>query len=506
VRDIWKNLGPKGQLGLVGSGLLVLIVFFFLFRMASAPSYTTLLSGMNPADAGKIGTALDGAGVKYQLKNGGTEIAILAGTESQARVALAEKGLPNGGHVGFESLDKKSFGQTDFQQKVAYQRALEGEIARTIEGISGISSAGVQLVMPEDTLFASEGSKASAAVLLSGGGGIDSATVRGIAHLVSSSVKELSPQNVTITDDTGTLLWPTGDAAGGVGASTKIEAQQRYDSQLSAQINAMLAATLGAGKAQARVHSDLNLDQGTVDRVTYGKQKGAVISQQTDTEGLRARGTSGNVPSGTAANIPSYAQGAGGGNSNSNYNRGSNKTEYGVDKTIERRILAPGAVNKLDVALMVDQTVPAAQVAALRASVAALAGITPARGDTLAVSRIPFAAPAPAPVAKPGLPVPTQFLGPAKWVGIVLAALIFLFMMRRNLRKRENEGVAVEPTWLREIEQAVPLAQLESSMAANRVADPALQQREQIRTEFEELVKTQPDQVAMQVGAWIKEG
>lgn len=505
VRDVWKNLGPKGQLGLVGSGLLVLVTFFFLFQMASKPSYSTLLSGLDPATTGQATKALDSAGVSYRIGNGGTLLEVKQGQESQAQIALAAKGVSSSGHEGLSSLSKSSFGQTDFQQKVAYQNALEGQIANTIEQIQGVGGAQVQLVLPEDSLFTNEGTKATAAVLLQGGSALDPGTIRGVAHLVSSSVKQLNAGDVTITDETGALLWPTDGATGALGSTTKIEAEQRYDAQLSSQINALLAQTLGPGKAQARVKSDLNLDQGTIDSVTYAK-KGTPLSVTTDNEGLKATGGSGASPAGVASNVvPSYTQGAGG-SSNSNYNHVKSTTDFGVSKTVESKVIAPGSVNRLDVALMVDKSVPAAQVAALQKSVAALAGIQPRRGDTLAVSQLAFAAqPTTAAAPKAGLPIPPAFAPLLKWLGIVLALGFFGLLVRRNLRKREREGVAVEPTWLREIEQTVPLAALDSGMAHNRLPDPHAARRESIRSEFEELVKTQPEQVAMQVGQWIKE-
>jgi flagellar M-ring protein FliF len=509
---MWRNLGPKGQVGLVGSALLVLVTFFMLFHIAGKKSYSAVVTGMNPTDSLATTKALDKAGVKYRLVNGGTEIDVVQGQEDAARAALAQGGLPSGGHVGFEIFDKTNMGQTSFQQNVQYQRALEGQIARTIEGIQGISGAQVQLVMPQDSLFASQGTKASAAVMLTGGSSLDPQTVRGIAHLVASSVKDLSVQDVTITDETGALLWPTADAmsGGGPGVNTKLQAEQTYDSRLSAQLNAMLATTLGPGKAEVRVHTDLNVDTGTVDKVVYDKKNAVAQSVQRDDERLRSNG--GGAPGGAAGvtantpqtNVPSYAQTAG--NGTSNYNHVQGTTQYAIGKEISHVDVAPGKVNRLDVALMVDSSIPAAQLASLQKTLSAAAGLVPARGDTLAVSQIKFAAPTTTAPAAKGLPIPAALLGPAKYLGIFLALGLFLLMMRRNLRRKERDGVAVEPTWLREIEQAVPIAQLEQSMAANRVVDPSMRQREQLREEFEKLVKNQPEQVALQVNAWIKEG
>src|SRR4051794_31262337 len=107
-RDVWRNLEPRGQITIIGAGVAVAITFFFLFSYASKPSYSTLATALDPADAGEITKTLDGAGIGYSLRNGGTEIAVQKGAESRAQVALAEKGLPKGGHVGFELFDKKN--------------------------------------------------------------------------------------------------------------------------------------------------------------------------------------------------------------------------------------------------------------------------------------------------------------------------------------------------------------------------------------------------------------
>src|SRR5919201_2148307 len=191
LQDIWRNLEPRGQVTLVASAIALVAAAVFLFSYASKPSFVTIASGVQPGQTGQIAKALGGAGIAYRLGSGGTSVQVQDSQASQARVALAEKNLLGGGHVGFELFDKKSLGATDFQQKVDYQRALEGEIANTVEQIDDVGSAQVQLVLPEETLFADQSSQASAAVLLGGSAGLDSSTVAGIAHLVASSVKGL---------------------------------------------------------------------------------------------------------------------------------------------------------------------------------------------------------------------------------------------------------------------------------------------------------------------------
>jgi flagellar M-ring protein FliF len=505
-REIWRGLEPRGQLTLVVAALLVVATAFTLFRIASRPSYTTLTSGITASETADVTASLEGAGIAYKLQNGGTAISVPSASVDKARVELAKSGLPRGGHVGFELFDKKSLGATDFQQRVDYQRALEGEVARTIEQIDGVQSADVKLVLPEQSLFADEGSKASAAVLLSASM-LDGATVRGIAHLVSSSVKGLASDHVTITDSAGSLLWPSGDASsGGLSAGSKLQAEQLYASQLASQVNALLASTLGAGKAQARVHANLTLDQTQISKVTYGK-KGVALQTQLDSETLGTKGgTANKAASGVSANVPSYAgaaQSASGGNSN--YSKKSGSTTYGVDKTVEQTTVAPGAVERLDVALLVDSSVPAAQLTALKQAVGSAVGLDIKRGDTLAVSQVKFATPKVDTPTVAGLPVVGDPMKLAKPIGLGLAALIFLFLMRRGLKRREAEGTAPEPTWLREIEAAMPLAQLEAGSPLRREHDPKADAREHARNELVELATGQPEQVALQVSQWMKE-
>lgn len=508
-RDIWRGLEPRGQITLVVAALLVVVTAFTLFRIATRPSFTTLASGVQPAESGDMTEALDGAGIAYKLESGGTVIAVQKQDVDKARVTLATAGLPNGGHVGFELFDKKSLGATDFQQRVDYQRALEGEIARTIEQIDGVQGAEVQLVLPEESLFIDEGAKATAAVLLTSAS-LDAPMVRGIANLVSSSVKGLGSDRVTITDSAGSLLWPNGDSAGGgLTAGSKLQAEQLYSGQLAAQVNALLASTLGPGKAQARVNASLSLDQTEISRVTYGK-KGVVLQAQVDEETLGTKGGATNkAAAGVASNVPSYAgTTAGSSGGNSDYSKTSDSTTYGVDKTVEQTKIAPGAVKKLDVALLVDSSVPAAQLTALESAVASAVGLDKQRGDTLAVSQVAFAKPKAETPVSAGLPIVGDPAALAKPVGLGLGALIFLFLMRRGLKRRETEGAAPEPTWLREIEAAMPLAQLEAgggSSARRRELDPASERRDQTHTEVVDLANGQPEQVALQVAQWMKE-
>jgi flagellar M-ring protein FliF len=502
--ELWRTLELRAQVALVASAVAVLGTAYFLFSLASKPSYTVVASGLSASEGADVANSLESAGIAYELRDGGGTVAVQSSQTTKARVQLAEDNLPNGGHDGFELFDSKSLGSTDFEQKVKYQRALEGEIARTVESVDGVRSAQVQLVLPKQSLFLDDGTIASAAVLLESAGMLDGAAVSGIARLVSSSVEGLKPENVTITDETGSLLWPNASSAGGGTSTSRLQAEQQYANAMSAQIDSMLISTLGPNKAFARVHADLDLDQQTIESVTYGTQ-GTKLSDQTDVETLEGKGGTASTPAtaGTNGNVGLQgAAGAAGGESKYSHRKGS--TTFGVDKTVESKVVVPGAVKRLSIALVVDKKVPAADVAALEESVAALVGVNTKRGDTINVSRVAFGkqeAPAeaaePSPIDAAGGP-----LGIGKWVLLTLGALAFLFFVRRGLKRREGEAIALEPTWLREVTESRPLAELEAGRELNLSTEA---RRQHVVEQVEEIVRRQPETVANQVTQWMRE-
>jgi flagellar M-ring protein FliF len=500
-RTLLANTTPKGKAVMAASAIGVVVLLFVMMKLASAPSYTTMLTGLNPAETGKITAALDTAGVGYQIDNNGTALSVDKGKVAQARIALAEQGLPSKGQPGFELFDKQKLGASDFQQKVTYQRALEGQIAGTIGQVQGVSGAQVSLVLPEDQLFSAEQSPATAAVLLSGSAtNLDPSAVRGIASLVSSSVKGLKPQNVSITDASGQLMWPNGDSSANGGGGNKLTAQTRYNASLQGSLDAMLAQTLGPGKAHVQVASDLNVDQSTLDKLTYAK-KGVPLKTTDETERLRGGGAGASGAAGSASNLPSYAA-SGAGGSNSNYQRKSTQTDFGVNKIVQRTKVAPGQVNRLSVGLVVDKSVPPAQVTQLKNAVSAAAGIDAKRGDVLNVSQVAFAKPATTPPAAG--PV-GGMLDYAKYGIAGLGVLGFLFFLMRHLKRRERESLG-EPTWLRQIEAPTTLADLEAGRTTRMPAVATeMPEPSGARISAESIAEKDPERVAQQIRTWMEQ-
>jgi flagellar M-ring protein FliF len=481
-----------------------------VMQMASSPSYSTLMAGIDPTQTGKVTSTLSAQGISYQLQNNGTAIAVQSSQTAQARVALATAGLLTNQQPGFSLMDNQQLGQSNFQQQITYQRALEGQLASTINTINGVSSAQVNLVLPnsQDQLFSSNTQPATASVLL-GGTSLGASQVRGIAQLVSSSVPGLSLDKVTITGADGSLLWPSSSASGSGGLLAADAANQKYDSTMSTVVDAMLAQTLGAGKAQVIVNGTVDANQATSDTLIYAK-KGVPLTQQTTTEALRGGSGAAAGVAGAASNIPAYTGTGGTGTGTSNYSNKTTNTTYGVNKTVTHAVIAPGAVTQQSVSVLVDKSVPATALPAIKAAVANAVGLQTKRGDTLSIGQLAFAhTTATAPAASST----SSMMSYAKYGAVGLGSLIFLIFSGRMLRRRERESFAGQPTWLRELEAPRTLASLEQRQAGNAgvVSGPdtavmALKSPVNVaRRQVEDLVERDPERVAQQVRAWMTE-
>jgi flagellar M-ring protein FliF len=511
IAQIASRLTPRGWL-IAGGSTIAFVLFAYLFlHMVSKPGYSTLSAGLNPAQTGKMTSTLSQHGIAYQLQNNGTALAVQSNQTAQARVALGEAGLLGNSQPDFSLFEKQNLGESNFQQQVTYQRALQGQLAENIDNVQGVSGAQVELVLPnpQSQLFASSQSAATAAVLLSGTSSLDPTSVQGIAQLVASSVPGLALNKVTITDASGQLLWP---AQGSEGATptggSKQDAELRYDQSTEASLDAMLAQTLGAGKAQVLVNADLNVNHTTEESLTYGKA-GVPLQQSKDIETLAGNGSgSGGGTTGTAS-IPAYAQtGASG---KSNYKHEVTNSSMGVDKTVTHSTVAPGAVENQHVSVLVDHSVPAASLPAIREAITNAAGIQTKRGDTISIGQMAFAKPVTAAAGPAG-----GILGYAKYALIGLGSLIFLFLTTRSLRKRERETINHEPAWLRELELPIRLSELEREtpprptevMAAAtgpRAVSGGAAGTQPVRQQVEQLAESDPDRVAQQLRNWMQE-
>ena len=506
MRQLTSRLTPRGWAILGGSALAAVLVIYLFMSMVSKPTYSTLATGLEPAQTGKMTSTLDTQGISYELQNNGTALAVQSNETARARVALAGAGLLNNAQPGFKLFEKTSLGESQFDQQVTYQRALQGQLEQTIDNIQGVSGAQVELVMPsaQNQLFGENQNASSAAVLLGGTGDMSATSVHGIAQLVASSVPGLQIGKVTITNGSGQLLWPSQNGEGVNSTTGKQAAEERYDDDLEANLDAMLAQTLGAGKAEVQVNATLNTNQTTQESLTYGKS-GVPLQQSKNLETLAGNGSGAGGATGTA-NIPAYTQtGASG---KSNYKHEVSASTQGVDKTVVHSTIAPGAVESQHVSVLLDHTVPAASIPAIKEAVTNAAGIQTKRGDTISIGQMAFAKPVATTSAEAG----GGMLGDAKYAAIGIASALFLFFTTRSLRRRERETLDHEPTWLRELELPIRLSELQRENPARpteALAPPAPAgvgaAGNPVRRQVEQLAESSPERVAQQLRSWMQE-
>jgi flagellar M-ring protein FliF len=408
--------------------------------------YVVLFSNLSADDSNAVIQKLRADKVPYQITSGGTEIKVPQANVYDERIQIAGSNLLKGGGTGYELFDRTNLGMTDFQEKVELTRAVEGELQRTIDGLSAVQSSRVAIAKPDETLYSSvqAPTTASVAIKLKPGLNLDSAQVLGITDLVAYSIPGLKPENVTIVNQNGNILVPR--AAPGSTTAEQVAsalqltqeqliAKERYEDNLQQSIQGLLDQTLGPHRAAARVAVDMNFDTTTNDSKTYAPQ-GTVRSEQIERESYN-----GQVPNkspavgvpGTTTNVIGTYQGLQTANSG-NYNKTKTTRNYEITENDEKHINAPGKVERISVAVLVNvpntpplagtanapYTVAAADVAKIKNVVSAAAGINPARGDVISVEAVPFN---PAVAAKPA---PTLIGVAPQIFGIPVSVLIAL--------------------------------------------------------------------------------
>lgn len=485
------------------AGLLVAVALVGLFsfgKWASKPSYSVLFSGLEAKDAAAVTERLQADGVDYRLSNDGTAVMVPAGQVYDLRLALSSDGLPSSGVVGYELLDKQGITTSEFSQRVGYQRALEGELTRTILAMRGIETATVHLAIPGDALFQEEEEKPRASVLVDGSN-LNEESVQSIVHLVASSVSGLEPEAVTVADVDGRVLSSSSMAAGTVSTS-QLRMTQQYESNLASEASSMLAQVFGPGHAVVRVSASLDFDEKSTETETFGDS--TAVRTQTETESLTGSNpNAGGTVGTTGTQLPDTTDGT--------YNRENESTEFGVDRTVERAKTAPGKLQKLSVAVVLDETAePVPDAAKVESIITAALGLDSARGDAIVVDSIPFettaaeAAEEAAAANTPGGPNPIEGYARTGIGALVLLAITFALF--RSMRSTKVETLAL-PSGGQTVEGALaalegPHHELPSGMTAGDL--PALGSAS--APDVLQLVDQQPDEVAGLLRDWLSEG
>lgn len=531
---------------LISASAAISIIIALIF-WAKSPDYRVLYSNISDQDGGAIVAQLTQMNVPYRFQERGGAIMVPEDKVHEARLTLAQLGLPKGGAVGFELLDQEKFGISQFSEQVNYQRALEGELARTIETLGTVQNARVHLAMPKPSMFVREQKPPSAAVTvtLNNGRTLDSGQVNAITYLISSAVPGLNADNVTIVDQSGRLLTQSGGQAM---QTTQLKYTSEVEADYQQRIQTILATIVGRNNVKAQVTAQIDFTQHEQTAEQYqpnsSPDKMAIRSRQTSDAEQGSKNGVGGVP-GALSNQPPMpatapitqppvanqpAQGNNAANNNATQaagtaettvatpmqfnNRKDNTTNYELDRTLTHIKRSTGSIERLSVAVVVNYLpgkdgTPVAltpeQLEQVNALVKETMGYSAARGDTINIVNSPFTPmeeePAPPFWKQEGFI--NLLMSAARYL---LIALVAWFLWRK----------AVQPAWLRNQELVLQRLELEKQArqeeldASARRAESGARAKAEQRVETElntqslrELAQQEPRVIALVIRQWM---
>jgi flagellar M-ring protein FliF len=468
LKDTWTRLPISGRIATIGSAAATLALVGAIIYYGSRPDYGVLFADLKPADAQAIVEKLQTANVPYSITNGGTTVQVPHDRISELRLQMAGEGALSGGHVGFDLFDKTSFGATDFAQQVNYRRAIEGELAKTLEGMDEVESARVHITPKKESVFADkeEGAKASVMLKVRQNKELSGERSEAIVSLVASSIEGLDPSRISVMDTRGRLLVAAGsgrnDLSNGAGAfNAQLEAKQKYEAENAARIVTLLEPVVGENKVRADVSADLDFSHREQSEEKYNPQSQVVRSQQTSTEARNSTSTQNGGVAGARSNNPATqtppVQPA---PVTSGDQRNTSTVNYEIDKTVTKTVGGGGRVNRMTVSVVVDhKNVNDVGVARsgdelkqIQDLVSAAVGINAERGDSVVVQTMPFnKLPTEENAAAPFLEKNKQLISSLTKYGalIVVAILLLLFAIRPALRALKTAaGAPREPSLL----------------------------------------------------------
>ena len=472
IGDFLKGLSLGQRLLLAGGAVAVAATLFVFVRMIGKPEYKPLYAGMEPVEAQAMATRLKGKGVDFQLSPDGRTISVPASQLDSQRLEMASSAMPHSGRLGFELFDKTNWTGSDFAEKVNYQRALEGELERTIQTLSEVESARVHLVLPSDSLFAERAQEAKASVILKlRSHGLAPEAQATLARLVAGAVERLRPENVTVVDaETGR---PLGTPSGG-GAMASSDLEQ----QLSQRLVRTLEPVVGADRLRATVRVEIDPSTTEESEEKFDPQTVATVLHKREEESRGA--TAAGVP-GAASNVPS-AQGAAPRVNDASRVSRSEDGSYAVNRT-QRRVVQPaGRIKRVAVALLVDDAIEQQmdgpkvketrrkrtpeEMKQIEELARAALGLDTERGDQLSVQNLSFQQPLPVAPAPPPVVVRvrTELNRWSDVVRYVVIGLLFAAVYMLLLRPVKRQVMAsLRPAPAPALAGGGPMAKLERS-------------------------------------------
>ena len=525
--QLWKKTTKKQRYLMFGIlGLVIAAIIAGSYFYGSKPDLVPLFTNMETKDAGEVAAKLKESKIQYEIQENKQGVTIMVPSRDvhTARLDLATQGLPRG-YKGFEIFDDSKLGVTEFQNKVNYLQALQGELTRTIEQIASVEKARVHIVLPEDSLYKKNEKPAPASIMLrlKPERKLTKKEIKGIVNLAAHSIQGLTPENITIVDDTGKILNdPDEDEEKGVGNKTitQMEMTRKVQERMQKDVQTLLDEALGEGRAFVRVNVELDFDQRQTDRQTFTpvvEDSGIIRSQQEMSESYTGTSQNPGGPAGVQSNVPGYV--AQTENANAQYEKKESTRNYEINEEKQKIIASPGSIRRVNIAVLVNDDITRTQQDSILRSVSSAVGINPERGDTVSVEPLPFntaeadrkAAEEMAAKARRNRVVYIQLAV----VVLVLALAAGALLMQRRRRRLELEAMEEE----RLAQEALEAQRREAEKRmederADLVAAGLLQEEELTleekrhlseREAIEKLIREKPAEVAMLVKTWLSE-
>lgn len=518
LQQLWARLKPRQRMLVGGGTLLTLVALAAMVKVFGAPEYKPLMVDLEAQDAQAISAQLAAKKIPFQLTPDGRGINVAADQLDAARMEVASEGSPHTGRMGFELFDKSSWGQTEFDEKVNYQRALEGELERTIQTLSGVKSARVHLVMPTSSVFLDRerGAKASVALRMKRGA-LSSDQINAIARLVSGAVDDLSPKDVTIIDA------DSNESLGGQSGSMQ---GRELEAELSKRLLATLGPAVGADNLRASVNVEYDLSSTEENQDKYDPAVSAVLTSQKTNEQVGSAAAAGGV-AGTASNLPNAAStpSANPPDDGSQLSSSENAT-FGVNKTVLRTVSPAGRIRRLTAAILVNDVQEHKQVKGkwvtlahkrtpaelqqLQELATGILGADKDRGDVVTVQNMAFddesAAETPPTVLDQIKRSMNDFSAPLRYAAMLLLFALVWALMFRPIQKqviasmKELPRMSPEPAAL---EAGSPQIELASGMSSISLESDAESVR--LKRELSELVQAEPASMTRTLQTWLRE-
>jgi len=452
-----ERFGVGRLAAIAGSAFGLVAVLVMLMTHVGGDAKSLLYSNLDLKEASQITGALDAAGIKYEVKGDGTTIMVDRDKVAQTRVMLSSKGLPTSGSVGYEIFDSApALGQTDFVQNINAKRAAEGELARTIRSIQGVSQAKVLLNIPKRALFEQEQDEPSASVMVeTAGRKLTADQVRAIRNLVAAATPNLKPTRVAITDQTGAMLAGMDDpgAAGGAVSAEQSDVEER----IKRQVRDLVEGVVGPGKVRVTVAADIDKSRVTTQEEKFDPDGQVVRSTATGNDTNKEDKPSGLGGVTASQNIPGAQNTNGAQQQTTASNKSEETTNYEISKSVKTTVVEPGQLKKLSVSVAVDGITPAGaggkpgqyqarsaeEMQRIESLVRAAVGFDEKRGDQLQVLNVRFERVPDAQGVAPGFSLDKgDMMRIAELaVMVVVTGLLMFFVIRPMLRP----GIVVGP-------------------------------------------------------------